>query len=232
MEADMYRHELKFMITDLDKTGLRAVLNEVCEHDRHAVNGYYHIRSLYFDDMYRTAYHEKLDGVEVRKKYRIRIYNCSDEVISLECKHKNGQYIYKESVRLTRDEYDRILKGDVRFLLDKPQPIAKEFCLDYKTALLRPCVDVAYDREPYVYDVGTVRITFDENIHAIRKDDDIFDPDVPGYSVLPAGQLVLEVKFTGILPEKIRRIFMKYGYVQTQASKFCMCYERLNGLLR
>ena len=97
----MYRHELKFLITNVDKTELRNILQHFCHHDRHAIDGFYSISSLYFDDIYHTAYQEKLDGVEIRKKYRIRIYNCSDSVISLECKYKNGQYIHKESVRMT-----------------------------------------------------------------------------------------------------------------------------------
>lgn len=228
----MYRHELKFLITNVDKTELRNVLQHFCHHDRHAIDGFYSISSLYFDDMYHTAYQEKLDGVEIRKKYRIRIYNCSDSVISLECKYKNGQYIHKESVRLTRDEYDSILEGNVSFLLEKKEPLAKEFYVDYKTALLRPCVNVVYEREPFIYDAGTVRITFDENIRAARCTDDLFDPSAPSWAVLPSGQLVLEVKFTGLLPERIRTIFLKYGYVQSQASKFCMCLEKVNGLLR
>lgn len=228
----MYRHELKFLVTNVDKTELRNVLQHFCHHDRHAIDGFYSISSLYFDDIYHTAYQEKLDGVEIRKKYRIRIYNCSDSVISLECKYKNGQYIHKESVKLTRDEYDSILEGNISFLLEKKEPLAKEFYVDYKTALLRPCVNVVYEREPFIYDAGTVRITFDENIRAARCTDDLFDPSAPSWAVLPPGLLVLEVKFTGLLPERIRTIFLKCGYVQSQASKFCMCLEKVNGLLR
>ena len=74
----------------MDKTELRNVLQHVCHHDPRAQDGFYSISSLYFDDMYQTAYQEKLDGVETRKKYRIRIYNNSDSVISLECKYKTG----------------------------------------------------------------------------------------------------------------------------------------------
>lgn len=228
----MYRHELKFLITDVDRIELRNVLQHVCRHDPHAQDGFYSISSLYFDDMYQTAYQEKLDGVEVRKKYRIRIYNNSDSVISLECKYKNGSYIHKESVKLTREEYDSLMQGDVSFLVKKQEPLAKEFYVDYKTVLLRPCVNVVYEREPFIYDEGTVRITFDENIRAVRSSEYLFDSSAPSWAILPAGQLVLEVKFTGLLPEKIRRIFLKYGYVQTQASKFCMCLEKINGLLR
>lgn len=124
------------------------------------------------------------------------------------------------------------MQGDVFFLLKKQEPLAKELYVDYKTVLLRPCVNVVYEREPFIYDAGTVRITFDENIRAVRSSEDLFDSSAPSWVVLPPGQFILEVKFTGLLPERIRRIFLKYGYAQTQASKFCMCLEKVNGLLR
>ena len=62
----------------------------------------YSIRSLYFDDADYTAYEEKMVGTAVRKKYRIRIYNYDDNVIKLECKEKQGSYIYKRSAALSR----------------------------------------------------------------------------------------------------------------------------------
>ena len=77
-------------------------------HTEH-VNAGYMIRSLYFDDCYECAYEEKLAGVEARSKYRIRIYNYSDSIIKLECKHKEGQYIHKTSATLTRAEVEQIV---------------------------------------------------------------------------------------------------------------------------
>lgn len=228
-----YRHELKFVITDLEYRELQTVLNTIMVHDSHADrNGNYNIRSLYLDDMYRTAYVQKLDGVEIRKKYRIRIYNCSDRVISLECKYKNGPYIYKESVKLTREEYDRMLQCDYGFLLKKEKQMAKEFFVDARTNLLRPWVIVEYDREPFINDVGTVRITFDKGVRAIAPGDDMFSETAPSFVVLPPGKMILEVKFTGLLPEKIRNIFHSYSFVQTNASKFCMCADKLDEVLR
>ena len=228
-----YRHELKFVITDLEYQELQRVLSTIMVHDTHADrDGNYNIRSLYLDDMYRTAYVQKMDGVEIRKKYRIRIYNCSDRVISLECKYKNGPYIYKESVKLTREEYEKMLCCDYGFLLKKDKQMAREFFVDARTNRLRPWVIVEYDREPFINDVGTVRITFDKNVRAIAPEDDMFLETVPSYAVLPPGKMILEVKFTGILPEKIRKIFQKYSFVQTNASKFCLCADKLDQVIR
>ena len=97
------RHELKYFISDAGHAQLAALLSSVLYADTHGrANNEYFIRSLYFDDIYDTAYHTKMDGIERRDKYRIRIYNCSDREIFLERKHKQGEFISKSSVRITR----------------------------------------------------------------------------------------------------------------------------------
>ena len=69
-----YRHELKYLINEIEAIELSNVLKYIMKPDEHADNGVYNIRSLYFDDIYQSAYNEKLDGVEERKKYRIHRY--------------------------------------------------------------------------------------------------------------------------------------------------------------
>lgn len=110
--TETYRHELKYLISWADKAELTTRMSPVLKLDPHATNGGYFIRSLYFDDYWNTAYEEKDAGVLLRKKYRIRIYNCSDRSIKLERKKKFGSYIYKEAAPLTHAEFDAILAGD------------------------------------------------------------------------------------------------------------------------
>ena len=228
-----YRHELKYLVNQAEYRQLQTVLRSLLGHDAHAgPDGGYHIRSLYMDDFYHTAYRQKMAGVEVRKKYRVRIYNCKGTHIALECKHKNGAYVYKESLPLTPGEYTALCRGDCGFLLRKPQPMATQFFLEARANLIRPCVIVAYDREAFVNDVGTVRITFDKALTAMEPRQDLFDPQAPGYHVLPPGQMILEVKFTGILPEYIQSIFRAYSFVRTSASKFCLCADQVRHTLR
>ena len=228
-----YRHELKYLVSQAEYRQLQTVLHSLLAHDTHTgPDGVYHIRSLYLDDLYHTAYRQKMAGVEVRKKYRVRIYDCREEHIALECKHKNGADIHKESVPLTAAEYGAFCRGERRFLLHKPQPLARQFFLEARANLIRPCVIVAYDREAFVNDVGTVRITFDKTLTAMDPRQDLFDPAATGYHVLPPDQMILEVKFTGILPEYIQSIFRAYSFVRTSASKFCLCAEQVRHILR
>lgn len=226
----MFRHEQKYIINRGQYEEIRRVVKSLMESDPHAgENGEYMIRSLYFDDMYMSAYNEKMDGVYKRKKYRIRIYNCSDDVISLECKHKEGAYIYKEAFNLSKPEYKAVLNGDYDFLLKSSSCMAAEFFIDSRTKLLKPQVIVDYEREPYVFDAGTVRITFDKNVRACNAEDDIFSCDIPSYNVFSSDDVILEIKYTGYLPEHIRRIFKVRNFTQTSASKYCLCVDRLRG---
>ena len=218
-----FRHELKFIISYREKDIIEQRLKEIASIDSHAQNGQYLIRSLYFDDIWHSAYEEKMAGTATRKKYRIRIYNFSDDYICLECKHKQANYIYKTSLRLTREETDRILDGDYSFLLEKDNELANEFYLECMTNGLRPEVIVDYDRIPYVYDAGTVRITFDMGVRAGFMDYNIFDPNIPVYETMSPDELIMEVKYTEFLPDIFRTIIPPENAIYTAASKFVMC---------
>ena len=82
MKNNIFRHELKYRISNLVKDILMARLNCFLTRDVNASQGIYTIRSLYFDDRWNTAYEEKMMGIANRRKYRIRFYNYSDSVIS------------------------------------------------------------------------------------------------------------------------------------------------------
>lgn len=228
----MFRWEQKYEINSYQYKELYPVIRQLVQLDAHAgVSGEYSIRSLYFDDMYHTAYTKKMDGVYQRKKYRIRIYEYSDTLIHLEKKQKAGAYILKEYCPLTKEEYYLLLAGDCDFLLEKESQMAKEFYLDIKTRLLRPKVIVDYEREAYVFDAGEVRITFDKHIRGCFPEEDIFEKYIPSYEVYQQDTLILEIKFTNYLPERIRNIFQVRNLVQTSASKFCMCTDRIREIV-
>lgn len=136
--SEVYRHELKYRISYAEKAALELRLAPLLRRDAHAKPGGYRIRSLYFDDWWNSAYGEKEAGVFLRKKYRIRIYDGSDAVIKLERKKKVGSYIYKEDAALTREETERILRGNYGVLLASPQNLCREFYVECVSHVLRP----------------------------------------------------------------------------------------------
>ncbi len=227
----MFRHEQKYIIHRFQYEEIKRILGVFTERDEHAgPSGEYMVRSLYFDDLCHSAYWEKQDGVYRRKKYRIRIYDCRDNVIEMECKQKEEAYIQKEAFGLTREEFHQIRDGRIDFLLEKESQMAKELYVDFRTKGLKPEVIVDYEREAFVYKAGNVRITFDKNVRACSAQDDFFGKDIPSYSVFPADEMIMEIKFTEYLPERIRQIFKVRNLVQTSASKYCLCVNRMNGI--
>lgn len=95
------RHELKFFINEMQYIVLSGVLDQVLQRDPNGDEyNEYHIRSLYFDTVYNNALFDKIDGVQNRDKYRIRIYNMSDRIIKMECKTKIGSLISKRSISI------------------------------------------------------------------------------------------------------------------------------------
>lgn len=220
-----FRHELKFSISETEQEIIKRKLDILLQRDSNAKGGIYRIRSLYFDDWKESAYEEKLSGVESRKKYRIRIYDDSDAVIKLERKRKEGFYIQKVSASLTRTEANRIIAGDYEFLRNRSEPICHDFYWECMANGMRPSVIVDYEREPYVYPYGEVRITFDTHVRAGVFSDNLFDAAVPVMEVMEPGLLIMEVKYTEFLPEMIRDLLPTADSVQMAYSKYTLCKE-------
>jgi len=225
--AERYRNEWKYLIDTAQKDLICRRLSPFLRLDENATkDGGYMIRSLYFDDYFQSAYEEKDAGVLRRKKYRIRIYNCTDDVIKLERKKKFGSYIFKEDASLTREDVYKILDGDYDFLLRSDKPLCREFYYECVSNVMRPRTIVDYDREPWKMDEGTVRITFDMDVRAAIGSFDIFDATLPTLSVLEPGKCVMEVKFTEFMPQVLREVLPDRASEFTAVSKYVLCYEK------
>lgn len=226
------RRELKYYINSGTYHILRARLAAVAAPDPHMKNpeGYL-VSSLYFDDLHHSAMAEKRAGCQFRKKFRLRCYNRSDDRILLECKRKHGEYISKDSVPLSRREYDDILAGEYGFLLSGPAPLRRELFARRHAQMLRPVVTVEYLREAYVAQEGAVRITFDKDVSASAGECDMFSESCGARKVLEPGRMILEIKFDSYLPDAIVRILKNAMTEQCAISKYVMCRDEKRRLL-
>ncbi len=189
-----YRHEWKHEITLSDLISIRQRLRAVAEPDPHAEGGKYLIRSLYFDNLSDKALREKIDGVNMREKFRIRYYNGDpSSVIHLEKKSKRNGLGTKYSAPLSMEEAQSIVDGDIDWMMGSPHSLIQELYCKMKYQGMRPKTIVDYTREPYIYRPGNVRVTFDYNIHTGLLCTDFLDPDC---LTVPAGDagIILEVK--------------------------------------
>ena len=218
------RHELKYHLSFMQYRILRQKLGAVLKLDSHAgPDGRYHIRSLYFDDFRNSAFFDKMAGVPIRKKYRMRIYNLSDDFIKFERKSKFNEYVCKESAVLTREEADRIIGGDVTFLANSNNKLMQCFYLECRRNLLRPVVLVDYLREAYIHPVGDVRVTFDIGVQAGLGPVSFFDSQTSTVGILEEPGVILEVKFDNVLPEIVRGLLSERIRPRSAIGKFAMC---------
>lgn len=220
-----YRHELKYYITLGEYELLQRKLSLTMERDAFAKKngGEYFIRSLYFDDRDDSAFREKLSGIDERDKFRIRIYDMRDDVIKLECKHKSNGYIKKQSIGLSRKEYEKLMSGDRLFLLNRPEPFARRMYLEFAQRALKPAVIVDYTREAFVFPMEDVRVTFDKNVRTGLRSVDMFNAGIPTYPVIDDYGMVLEIKFNRFLPTYIRSLLQLEASQRSAISKYVLC---------
>jgi len=220
----VFRKELKYLITDTDFCILNENLNNLINKDSNCKNEYYTITSIYFDNYNKTSYLQVKNGINERWKYRIRYYNYDDSYIKLEKKYKLNGLTNKTSIRITKQELEDILNNKIKISDDNP-PLLNEFIMKIETELLRPIIYIEYDRIPYVYKVGNVRITLDYNIRYTNKFNDLFDKNKKVYYLKDK---ILEVKYNELLPDFIRCRLQLNNLEQTSFSKFNNCIDSLN----
>lgn len=223
-EKIQYRKELKYLIDTRDYIILKSRLSAIFSLDKNTPpEGYYHIRSLYFDDMKQSAYFDKLAGVKDRKKYRIRIYGHDDKLIRFEKKVKDNFASYKKSAIITKDEAVSAMHGDFSCFSQSKDPLLREIYIYDSSAVLSPSVITDYDREAYVFEPCNVRITLDRNIRTALNDYDIFNKDLPTVPVIGSGQTILEVKYDNALPNVVSKVIGSVDSVMLALSKFTLC---------
>jgi len=198
-----YRHEWKHEISYGDMLVLRQRLSTVMKRDEHAIDGRYLIRSLYFDNASDKALREKVDGVNIREKFRIRYYNNDTSLIHLEKKNKVNGLCRKDSVTLSFEQAQAIANGEYGWMVDSGVPLIQELYSKMMSQGLRPKTIVDYLREPFVFVPGNVRVTLDYNIRTGMNCTDFLNPNCV---TVPAGDapIILEVKWDEYLPDIIR----------------------------
>lgn len=217
-----YRHEWKHILNKSYLLILRQRLRAVMESDPHAIDGKYHIRSLYFDNIDDKALREKIDGVNMREKFRIRLYNCDPSVIHLEKKSKRNGLGTKYSANLTAEKAQKIVDGNLEWMLSSGRPLVQELYCKMLYQGIYPKTIVDYTREPFIFRPGNVRVTLDYDIRTGLNCTDFLNPDAV---TIPAGDapILIEVKWDEFLPSIIRDTVSMPDRRVSAFSKYAQC---------
>jgi VTC domain. len=107
MEPMKFRHELKYYINAADYLTIKKRLSAIAETDCHAnESGTYKIRSLYFETPSDRVLKEKVNGVNNREKFRIRMYDNDTSFIRLEKKTKINGFCNKIDAPVTQEQWN------------------------------------------------------------------------------------------------------------------------------
>ncbi len=226
MNSIVSRYEHKFYIDKITFSSLQKMLSDLLQTDKNCIdNQSYLVTSLYYDSLNNSAYYDKIDGVEFRKKIRIRSYDNSDR-LKFEIKEKHGDIIVKTSKVFSKKDF-----SDINTFLKLPnqnnqkkvssiidQNIYKKLAYTYR----KPVVWVEYDRLAYTLPFNNVRITFDMNLRSKEVCGDVIGYDPPKMeSVSDFSDIILEIKYNNYLPKHVARIFGAYSLNKSAISKYC-----------
>lgn len=225
---EVLRQEKKYLMTLLDGRRLCARLTGFMLEDAHNGPQGYAVRSLYFDTLDDGDYWDKMDGLEQRRKLRLRVYDPAAGFAMLEMKQKTGAYQKKRSLRLRREDAERLILGDCRPLLHYGGGFAAECFGLMQERCYRPRAVVEYQRRAFIAKENQIRVTLDSQIRATEACWDIFSPGLNQYPVLDPFNAVLEVKYNGFLLSYIKTLISAANRSETSQSKYCLA--RMAGL--
>ncbi len=232
------RYEYKYLVPNSKVADLRAELAPYMELDSFAQkhsNGQYTVRSIYYDSLNFNCYKEKMSGVQIRNKFRIRGYDVPSEksITFLEIKHKDTNCISKSRAPLYYKNVASILETSRvdDFILSfsgngVEKKDARKFIYHYRIKNLRPAVLVIYDREAFLgkFD-SSLRLTFDKNLRSVIYPslDRLYNENKVKSTLL--NHFIFEVKFFGTLPAWVKSLISKYKLNREALSKYTMSLE-------
>ena len=183
----------------------------------------YGVVSLYLDTAAHDVYHRR--GSYGRSKYRIRHYE-SDEAAFLERKLRTRLRLTKRRTRIPIEAVSKLR-------LDDPDPTHPAYWF-FRRVLLRrlhPVCVIRYSRTARMADTpeGPVRMTLDTSVIAGATDRVTLTPD----TVFPLvdGQMILELKYSGVFPRIFKDLVDEFHLTPRPASKYRFAVQSL-GLAR
>jgi hypothetical protein len=233
---EFHRYEFKYLLNSSVREDIEREVKEFMSYDGHVdpdMDNMYLVRSLYFDDPLSTAFYEKIDGIMVRQKFRIRTYGhaLSDGMpLFLESKGRTNERTYKYRIAIAPEHLDKFLTADKTWGLMDEYPgkaLVEKFVFETHRRNLAPRVLVDYLRRPYVSDYDSnFRITFDSKVSSTVSSELFPTLDRTNWQACHPGWTILEVKFDRRLPKWFHRVLQSYEMRRLSVSKFCLGMER------
>ncbi|MEK6676592.1 MAG: polyphosphate polymerase domain-containing protein [Planctomycetota bacterium] len=219
------------------RSAFRADLYAFVNRDGNSnTDGYYEVRSLYFDSPNWICLNEKLTGETRRFKLRIRAYIRGGRPVApckLEVKWRDGERVCKTGCVMNEKAFTSLRSGTewterLNTHSKLPSPGLASFQYLRQRFSMRPVINVQYRREALIPKLERdCRITLDEDLCAWRAR---YLDDGTGHrqSLIPRSYSVLEIKCGTHVPFWLDRLVRKYRLRRQTLSKYAIavlqCY--------
>ena len=219
---EVLRQEKKYLINLEQYYHLSRRFANLLDEDKHSSGDGYMIRSLYFDSLDDRDYEEKIEGIDLRRKIRLRNYGPNSPSAKLEMKQKQSTMQKKRSLTLDRAQSHRLIGGDYSVLLEEGSDFGGECFGMMHMHCYRPRAVISYTRKVFVAKENEIRITFDHHIKGTESDFDIFSENLVENSIFDPYLVVMEVKFNGFMLSYIKDIISEVNTSEMAISKYCL----------
>ena len=228
------RYEFKYFITEVEYKQVMDCISHYLVPDPYAAQkpGYrYIVNSLYLDSPSRLYYDEKMAGMKIRKKVRMRCYDedfYNAGVYFAEIKGRDENHIDKLRVKMPADDFHQFMGQD--FYNCPPEylgngseesDIMSQLLYFTNAHVLSPEVFICYEREAYIAENDdSVRVTFDRYVTSERFVSRFGPVRVNQASIFP-GRIILELKVKTLLPFWLHNMVKQFGMHYESISKYC-----------
>ena len=228
----LYRYEFKYILNkkisdQIEKEALNFMIYD--GHVKKELNNKYFVRSLYFENNFSSNFYEKVDGMKIRRKYRLRTYsNFFDPKVPIffEVKGRISERTYKKRINIKNKYLNLFLSQSKNFNLLNLYPnneMIRNFIFDSSRKNLKPLILVDYKRRPYINKFGLYfRLTFDTNLLSSKANNLFSNDKYTSWLECKAGYTILEVKFDRSIPAWFHRIIQCYNLKRKSISKFVL----------
>lgn len=219
------RYEIKYMLTTEQKNKLLAIMEPYMALDEY---GRTNIRNIYFDtDTYRII-RNSIEKPIYKEKLRIRSYGKATEesTVFVELKKKYNHIVYKRRISLPEAEAMEWVCNRTPCRKQKQIQQEIDYFIDYYETL-HPTIFLSYEREAfYAKDGSDFRVTFDDTI-VYREQELTLCSDAYGIPILPAGNVLMELKCSGGIPLWMTKALSEERIYKTSYSKYGTVYQTM-----
>ncbi len=219
------RHELKYLINDLQRRYLLQTVRDRMEDDPHGEST---VCNVYYDTPDFRLARRSLEKPVYKEKLRLRSYGpaAPEQDVFVELKKKYRGVVYKRRILAPAAVAERFLRGEATLPEDSQIGREIEYFRQFYGGLV-PAAHLSYDRSAFFSpETADLRVTIDDNIRW-RGEELSLCAQPGGERLLPAGRYLLEVKVGAAMPLWLARALSEGGIRQSTFSKYGGAYAAM-----